>query len=60
MSKTEKVSLFALCIFQSHAPTDLYLMTKNPEGSPNTPDVLEIEFQNGLSPVDFSPPPLYT
>lgn len=48
MSKTEKVSLFVLCIFQSHAPTDLYLMTKNPEGSPNTPDVLEIEFKNGL------------
>lgn len=32
-------------------------MTKNPEDAPNTPDVLEIEFKNGLwlqhvSPVD--------
>ncbi|XP_068430388.1 argininosuccinate synthase [Clinocottus analis] len=31
-----------------HAPADLYLMTKNPEDSPNTPDVLEIEFENGV------------
>uniref|UniRef100_A0A8C5FP47 Argininosuccinate synthase n=1 Tax=Gadus morhua TaxID=8049 RepID=A0A8C5FP47_GADMO len=29
---------------KTHAPVDLYLMTKNPEDSPNTPDVLEIEF----------------
>ncbi|KAK9532444.1 hypothetical protein VZT92_009826 [Zoarces viviparus] len=33
---------------KSHAPADLYLMTKNPEDSPNTPDVLEIEFTNGV------------
>uniref|UniRef100_A0A8C2ZDQ2 Argininosuccinate synthase n=2 Tax=Cyclopterus lumpus TaxID=8103 RepID=A0A8C2ZDQ2_CYCLU len=33
---------------KSHAPADLYLMTKNPEDSPNTPDVLEIEFGNGV------------
>lgn len=33
---------------KSHAPADLYLMTKNPEDSPNTPDVLEIEFRNGV------------
>uniref|UniRef100_A0A3Q2G000 Argininosuccinate synthase n=1 Tax=Cyprinodon variegatus TaxID=28743 RepID=A0A3Q2G000_CYPVA len=33
---------------KSHAPADLYLMTKNPEDSPNIPDVLEIEFKNGL------------
>uniref|UniRef100_A0AAQ5X466 Argininosuccinate synthase n=1 Tax=Amphiprion ocellaris TaxID=80972 RepID=A0AAQ5X466_AMPOC len=33
---------------QSHAPADLYLMTKNPEDSPNEPDVLEIEFKNGV------------
>ncbi|XP_031716065.1 argininosuccinate synthase [Anarrhichthys ocellatus] len=33
---------------KSHAPADLYLMTKNPEDSPNTPDVLEMEFKNGL------------
>ncbi|KAJ4925852.1 hypothetical protein JOQ06_008038 [Pogonophryne albipinna] len=32
----------------SNAPADLYLMTKNPEESPNTPDVLEIEFSNGV------------
>uniref|UniRef100_A0A671YR10 Argininosuccinate synthase n=1 Tax=Sparus aurata TaxID=8175 RepID=A0A671YR10_SPAAU len=31
---------------QSRAPADLYLMTKNPEDSPNTPDDLEIEFKN--------------
>lgn len=45
--------------FQSHAPADLYLMTKNPEDSPSIPDVLEISFRNGLclrhvSPVDSS------
>ncbi|XP_075942867.1 argininosuccinate synthase isoform X1 [Anarhichas minor] len=33
---------------KSHAPADLYLMTKNPEDSPNTPDVLEMEFKNGV------------
>uniref|UniRef100_A0A3Q1GR41 Argininosuccinate synthase n=1 Tax=Acanthochromis polyacanthus TaxID=80966 RepID=A0A3Q1GR41_9TELE len=33
---------------QSHAPADLYLMTKNPEDSPNEPDVLEIAFKNGV------------
>uniref|UniRef100_A0A4W6CWV1 Argininosuccinate synthase n=1 Tax=Lates calcarifer TaxID=8187 RepID=A0A4W6CWV1_LATCA len=33
---------------QSHAPGDLYLMTKNPEDSPNVPDVLELEFRNGV------------
>uniref|UniRef100_A0AAQ5Z7I4 Argininosuccinate synthase n=1 Tax=Amphiprion ocellaris TaxID=80972 RepID=A0AAQ5Z7I4_AMPOC len=33
---------------RSHAPADLYLMTKNPEDSPNEPDVLEIEFKNGV------------
>uniref|UniRef100_A0A8C5AJK1 argininosuccinate synthase n=1 Tax=Gadus morhua TaxID=8049 RepID=A0A8C5AJK1_GADMO len=32
----------------THAPVDLYLMTKNPEDSPNTPDVLEIEFLKGV------------
>uniref|UniRef100_A0A671YX89 Argininosuccinate synthase n=1 Tax=Sparus aurata TaxID=8175 RepID=A0A671YX89_SPAAU len=32
----------------SRAPADLYLMTKNPEDSPNTPDDLEIEFKNGV------------
>lgn len=38
------------CLFfppQSHAPVDLYLMTKNPQDAPSTPDVLEIEFKNG-------------
>uniref|UniRef100_A0A8C9YNP7 Argininosuccinate synthase n=1 Tax=Sander lucioperca TaxID=283035 RepID=A0A8C9YNP7_SANLU len=35
-------------VFQSHAPADLYQMTKNPEDSPNAPDVLEIEFRNGV------------
>ncbi|XP_060768966.1 argininosuccinate synthase isoform X1 [Neoarius graeffei] len=33
---------------KTHAPSDLYLMTKNPEDSPNTPDVLEIEFSKGI------------
>ncbi|KAG8010733.1 Argininosuccinate synthase, partial [Nibea albiflora] len=33
---------------KSRAPADLYLMTKNPEDSPNTPDVLEIVFKNGV------------
>uniref|UniRef100_A0A8C4DG33 Argininosuccinate synthase n=1 Tax=Dicentrarchus labrax TaxID=13489 RepID=A0A8C4DG33_DICLA len=33
---------------QSRAPADLYLMTKNPEDSPSVPDVLEIEFKNGV------------
>uniref|UniRef100_A0A8C6PHA8 Argininosuccinate synthase n=1 Tax=Nothobranchius furzeri TaxID=105023 RepID=A0A8C6PHA8_NOTFU len=32
----------------SHAPADLYLMTKNPEDAPNVPDVLEIEFRKGV------------
>lgn len=38
------------CLFfspQSHAPADLYLMTKNPQDAPSAPDVLEIEFKNG-------------
>ncbi|XP_075899920.1 argininosuccinate synthase [Nelusetta ayraudi] len=33
---------------KSHAPVDLYLMTKNPKDAPNAPDVLEIEFKNGV------------
>lgn len=33
---------------KTHAPGDLYLMTKNPEDSPSTPDVLEIHFENGV------------
>uniref|UniRef100_A0A3B3DB27 argininosuccinate synthase n=1 Tax=Oryzias melastigma TaxID=30732 RepID=A0A3B3DB27_ORYME len=33
---------------KSQAPPDLYLMTKNPADSPNDPDVLEIEFRNGV------------
>lgn len=33
---------------KSHAPADLYLMTKSPQDSPDTPDVLEIEFRNGV------------
>lgn len=33
---------------KTHAPADIYLMTKNPEDSPNVPDVLEIEFRNGV------------
>uniref|UniRef100_A0A8C6PJG5 Argininosuccinate synthase n=1 Tax=Nothobranchius furzeri TaxID=105023 RepID=A0A8C6PJG5_NOTFU len=33
---------------KSHAPADLYLMTKNPEDAPNVPDVLEIEFRKGF------------
>nr|ANJ45185.1 TMP [Periophthalmus magnuspinnatus] len=38
---------------KSHAPADLYLMTKSPAESPDTPDVLEIEFRNGV-PVKVS------
>uniref|UniRef100_A0AAY4BGZ5 argininosuccinate synthase n=2 Tax=Denticeps clupeoides TaxID=299321 RepID=A0AAY4BGZ5_9TELE len=33
---------------KNHAPSDLYLMTKNPDDSPNHPDVLEIEFNRGV------------
>uniref|UniRef100_A0A672ISV8 Argininosuccinate synthase n=1 Tax=Salarias fasciatus TaxID=181472 RepID=A0A672ISV8_SALFA len=33
---------------KSHAPVDLYLMTKNPEEAPNAPDVLEITFRKGV------------
>lgn len=33
---------------KSQAPVDLYLMTKNPQDAPSTPDVLEIEFKNGV------------
>uniref|UniRef100_A0A7N6B918 Argininosuccinate synthase n=1 Tax=Anabas testudineus TaxID=64144 RepID=A0A7N6B918_ANATE len=33
---------------KSHAPADLYLMTKNPEDAPSAPDVLEIEFKIGV------------
>lgn len=33
---------------KSHAPIDLYLMTKNPEDAPNSPDVLEIDFKKGV------------
>uniref|UniRef100_A0AAY4BGB3 Argininosuccinate synthase n=1 Tax=Denticeps clupeoides TaxID=299321 RepID=A0AAY4BGB3_9TELE len=33
---------------ENHAPSDLYLMTKNPDDSPNHPDVLEIEFNRGV------------
>lgn len=33
---------------KSHAPANLYLMTKNPEDSSNMADVLEIEFRNGV------------
>uniref|UniRef100_A0A4W5L223 Argininosuccinate synthase n=1 Tax=Hucho hucho TaxID=62062 RepID=A0A4W5L223_9TELE len=33
---------------KSHAPADLYLMTKSPEDAPNSPDVLEIEFKKGV------------
>ncbi|KAJ8260638.1 hypothetical protein COCON_G00163610 [Conger conger] len=33
---------------KTHRPSDLYLMTKNPEDSPNTPDVLEVEFLKGV------------
>ncbi|XP_029025516.1 argininosuccinate synthase [Betta splendens] len=30
------------------APADLYVMTRNPEDAPNTPDVLEVEYKNGV------------
>ncbi|XP_057674975.1 argininosuccinate synthase [Corythoichthys intestinalis] len=33
---------------KNHAPTDLYQMTKNPEESPSSPDVLELHFKNGV------------
>lgn len=39
-----------VCILQTHAPADLYLMTKSPEDAPNSPDVLEIEFKKGVCP----------
>nr|XP_019937290.1 PREDICTED: argininosuccinate synthase [Paralichthys olivaceus] len=33
---------------KNHAPDDLYLMTKNPQDSPHSPDRLEIEFRKGV------------
>uniref|UniRef100_A0A8C1SHC9 Argininosuccinate synthase n=1 Tax=Cyprinus carpio TaxID=7962 RepID=A0A8C1SHC9_CYPCA len=33
---------------ENHAPPDLYQMTKNPEDSPNEPDLLEIHFTRGV------------
>ncbi|KAK2888244.1 hypothetical protein Q8A73_019692 [Channa argus] len=33
---------------KNHAPADLYLMTKNSEDTPNAPDILEMEFKNGV------------
>uniref|UniRef100_A0A8C1SJW0 Argininosuccinate synthase n=1 Tax=Cyprinus carpio TaxID=7962 RepID=A0A8C1SJW0_CYPCA len=33
---------------KNHAPPDLYQMTKNPEDSPNEPDLLEIHFTRGV------------
>uniref|UniRef100_A0AAY4BG92 Argininosuccinate synthase n=1 Tax=Denticeps clupeoides TaxID=299321 RepID=A0AAY4BG92_9TELE len=39
---------FNRSINSNHAPSDLYLMTKNPDDSPNHPDVLEIEFNRGV------------
>ncbi|XP_067295864.1 argininosuccinate synthase [Pseudorasbora parva] len=33
---------------KTHAPPDLYQMTKNPEDSPSEPDVLEIHFMKGV------------
>uniref|UniRef100_A0A8C6SQI3 Argininosuccinate synthase n=1 Tax=Neogobius melanostomus TaxID=47308 RepID=A0A8C6SQI3_9GOBI len=33
---------------KSHAPADLYLMTKSPKDSPDTSDELELEFQSGV------------
>ncbi|KAK0140777.1 Argininosuccinate synthase [Merluccius polli] len=33
---------------KTHAPADLYMMTKDPQASPNIPDVLEIEFLKGV------------
>lgn len=33
---------------KNHAPADLYMMTKNPGDAPDTPDVLEITFKNGV------------
>uniref|UniRef100_A0A6Q2X274 Argininosuccinate synthase n=1 Tax=Esox lucius TaxID=8010 RepID=A0A6Q2X274_ESOLU len=34
---------------KNHAPVNLYLMTKNPEDTCESPDVLEIHFTKGLS-----------
>ncbi|XP_077354501.1 argininosuccinate synthase isoform X1 [Festucalex cinctus] len=33
---------------KNHAPTDLYQMTKNPEEAPSSPDILELQFKNGV------------
>lgn len=62
MRETERVILNVFLSFfppQSHAPVDLYLMTKNPQEAPNTPDVLEIEFKNGalLQPTNYRTQP---
>ncbi|XP_061657932.1 argininosuccinate synthase [Syngnathoides biaculeatus] len=33
---------------KNQAPSDLYQMTKSPEDSPSSPDVLELQFKNGI------------
>uniref|UniRef100_A0AAR2KWF0 Argininosuccinate synthase n=1 Tax=Pygocentrus nattereri TaxID=42514 RepID=A0AAR2KWF0_PYGNA len=33
---------------KNHAPSDLFLMTKSPEDSPNVPDMVEIKFNKGV------------
>lgn len=61
MSKMERVTLNVFMSFpppQSHAPVDLYLMTKNPQDAPSTPDVLEIEFKNGAVMKPYLSPAL--
>uniref|UniRef100_A0AAR2JME0 argininosuccinate synthase n=1 Tax=Pygocentrus nattereri TaxID=42514 RepID=A0AAR2JME0_PYGNA len=37
-----------LLILINHAPSDLFLMTKSPEDSPNVPDMVEIKFNKGV------------
>ncbi|XP_068104940.1 argininosuccinate synthase [Hyperolius riggenbachi] len=38
---------------KNHAPEGLYMKTKDPATAPNTPDILEIEFKNGV-PIQVS------
>lgn len=46
-------NLFLFC--QNQAPPGLYTKTQDPAKTPNSPDVLEIEFKKGMSPTAATP-----
>lgn len=49
MTSTGFINLYisSLLHFQTHAPPGIFQMSKDPEVSPDKPDVLEIEFSKG-------------